>query len=82
MANMNVKKRLESIDAELRAVLFHVKQHSGVDARQAVLVDNAATCIVESAAAIAEVAREAQGIRERPGSLVRKIRKALGFTRP
>lgn len=79
MANMNVRKKLESIDAELQRVATHVAQYSGIDARDARLIDDLSTDIAVVAANIASEARSKMGDRAAPG-LVAKIRKALGFT--
>lgn len=81
MANINVRKRLESIQSELEQVGKHIALYSGVDEKQADVVDRIATDIAQSAAAIAQVARERQGVTNAK-SLVKRVRKALGFTYP
>lgn len=80
MANINVLKRLQSIETELNAVRRHVQQYSGIDARQALAIDNTATSIALEATRIVMEAQQKQGIKS--GNLFKKIRKALGFTNP
>jgi len=81
MANMNVRKRVESIATDLNAVIKHVVQHSGIDSKDAMFVDNIATEIAAQAARLASEARARQGDRS-AHKLVEKVRKALGFTYP
>jgi len=80
VANINVKKALERIRREINQVGKHIQFHSGVDKRDANLVDDAATDIAVTAAQIAEIARQAAGQRET--GLVKRTRKTLGFTYP
>jgi prophage DNA circulation protein len=81
MANMNVRKRLEAISNDLDAVLKHVSQYSGVDAKEALFIDNVATGIAEAASILAAEARRVSGNRS-AASLRKNVRKALGFTKP
>lgn len=81
MANINVKKRLEAISNDLDAVLKHVSQYSGVDANEALFIDNLATSIAESASMLAAAARSVRGDKS-AGKLTKGVRKALGFSRP
>jgi hypothetical protein len=81
MSNMNVLKRLDRIETELSAVRHYISIYHGVPASEATHVDRRAERIIETAAEIAVMAREAMGNRSAK-SLVTKIRKALGFTYP
>jgi predicted HicB family RNase H-like nuclease len=78
MANMNVQARLTRIEREIDALRQHMLVHSGVSLDQAFRIDNLATEIAISAAEIAEEARRAYGEREKPGSLILRVKKALG----
>jgi hypothetical protein len=82
MANINVKQRLERLTTELDQVVKHVLQYSGVDKKDAFLIDSMATSLVTQGARLAEEARKAQGVRTTGHSLEKKVRKALGFTFP
>lgn len=78
MANMNVKRQLERIESELRKVHEYVRDYHGVSSSEAMQIDNEATGIAQTAAAIAAQARLAAG--NRSGiKLVEHVRKALGF---
>lgn len=81
MANMNVKKRLESIESDLYAVLKHVSMYSGIDAKDAMAIDRIAAGISEAGAALAAEARAVSG-NTSGKTLVKNVRKALGYTRP
>lgn len=81
MANMNVKRRLETIAADLALVREHVALYSGIDKDQALYIDTLTSTIAQEAAFIASEARTAAGNRSGAG-LVTRIRKALGFTQP
>lgn len=81
MANINIRKRIENISNDLEELIKHVKMYSGIDARDAVFVDNVATDIAAEAADLASIARAAQG-QTGHSSLVKRVRKALGFTYP
>ncbi len=82
MANLNVVVRLTRIDRDLEEVRKHVKQHSGVSKGDAMKVDDLLSSIATGAADLAEDARAAYGNRERGGALVKRVRRALGFTVP
>lgn len=81
MANINVRKQIESISNDLDRLYKHMHQYTEISAKDATFVDNVATDIAVTAAAIAAQAREAQGQRG-TSSLVARVRKALGFTYP
>ena len=78
MANMNVKKRLEKLSNELDQLVTHVVQYSGIDKKEAMLIDTMATSLAAQAARLASEARAAQG---QPAAhlLVTRVRRALGF---
>lgn len=78
---MNTRKRLEKLSTELAAVRTHIVQYGGIDKSQANAIDNLATDIAEIGAAIAREAREANGDRGAK-SLVKRVRKVLGYTHP
>jgi hypothetical protein len=82
MPNIRVRAAIERISNDINRVGHHIVQHSGIDPKDARFIDNVATDIAVTAAQIAELARQAQGVREKSGSLVRKTRKAMGFTIP
>ena len=79
MANLNVKKRLESISNDLLKVAEHVTNHSGIDRAQAMLIENMATDIVLQAVCIIAHARTAYGVKNAQ-KVIKAVRKALGFT--
>lgn len=81
MANINAKKRLDSLLKEIEQVGKHIALYSGVDQKDAEQIDRDATAICESAAAIAQIAREKIGYTNAK-TLVKRVRKALGFTMP
>lgn len=81
MPNIRIKSRLETLADELQTVLQHVIQHSGVSPKDAMAVDNRCCEIAEMAARIAAVARETQGNRT-ADTVVRDVRRALGYTHP
>lgn len=77
MPNLNVRARLDKIQREIDQVVKHVVQYSGVDAKDAVMIDNTAAGIAEQAARICELARSQMG--EPNPNTIAKVRKALGF---
>lgn len=81
MANIRVKSRLDRIASELALIRSQVMSYSGVDAKDARQIDRDATAIAEEASRIAGEARKAMGDRSAAG-LVKRVRKALGFTYP
>ena len=81
MANTNVRKRLDNICSELDMLAEHVKLHSGVSAKDAVAIDNRCADIAEAAAHIGAEARLRQG-NTSGETLVRDVRRALGYTSP
>ena len=82
MANLRVKQALERLSNELASVVKQVEQYSGAgDSHEAIYIDNLATDIAESAARIGAAARMSIG--DRSGkTLVKSVRKSLGFSRP
>jgi hypothetical protein len=80
MANIRVARALEEIDSEINRIGKHILNHSGISKGEADYIDRIATDISETAAQIAELARQAQG-QTRPNTL-KKVRRALGFTVP
>ena len=81
MANIRIKPALERIGSDLSRVRKHIAMYSGVSAKDAMIIDGMATAIAEEAALIAAEARRAQGSSD-ANTLVKKVRKALGFTYP
>ena len=82
MANINVKAALTRIGNDLARVHKHILYYRGVGKVDAGIIDRDATAIAELAAEIAEIARMDAGQRITHGSLLKKVRKALGFTHP
>jgi hypothetical protein len=82
MPNIRIRQALERLQSELNRVGTHIALHSGIDQKDAVIVDNIATDIAITATQIAEMARQRQGSTVPSGKLVRDTRKALGFTVP
>jgi hypothetical protein len=80
MPNIRVKQALERLDTEINAVGKHILNHSGIDPKDAMLIDKLATDIAETAAQIAELAKQVQG--QRNPRTLKKVRRALGFTTP
>jgi hypothetical protein len=81
MPNINIEKRLDKICDELAKVLEHVAQYSGIPNANATRIDNRCCDIAELASRIGAYARERQGNRSSE-TLVRDVRKALGYTIP
>jgi len=81
MANMNVRKRLEKIEREMREIILYVEQYHGVPKEEAHQVDNEASVICQQAARLASTARKSMGISD-ASKLVKQVRKALGYTVP
>ena len=81
MANIRIRAAIEKISNDLNKVAEQISQYSGIDAKDARFVDNIATDISVTAAQIAAMAREVQG-NTSGETLVRKVRKSLGFTNP
>jgi hypothetical protein len=81
MANPNIRKRLDNISDELDMLVEHVLQHSGVSAKDALAIDNRCSDIAEQAARIGAEARLRQG-NTSGETLVRDVRRALGYTTP
>ena len=82
MPNIRVKQALERISTELDRIGAHIVMYSGIDPDEARLIDNIATNIATTGAQIAGIARQVQGSNETPQGLVKKTRRALGFTSP
>jgi hypothetical protein len=80
MANINIKAALTRIGDDLVRVRNYTIQYGHISPAHAGIIDRDATAIAELAAEIAEVARKAAGQRVARGSLLKKVRKALGFT--
>jgi hypothetical protein len=81
MPNIRVRQAIEKISNELNKVGEHIQLHSGIDAKDARFIDNVASDIAQTAAQIAAIAREVQG-NTSGETLVRNVRKSLGFTNP
>ena len=81
MANPNIRKHLDNIADELDMLVKHVVQHSGVSTKDALAIDNRCSDIAEQAARIAAEARHTQG-NTSGKTLVRDVRRALGYTSP
>lgn len=80
MTNINVKKQLENVNDDLARIVEHIRLYSGVDIKDARLIDNMASNIAEMAAVLGAMARESSGNRSAK-TLVKKVRSALGYTR-
>ena len=81
MPNIRVKQRLESLDEDMYKVLQHITLHSGIDKKDARLVEDLAAKIAVTAANIVAEALLAQG-HPSPKHVVTDVRKSLGFTNP
>lgn len=89
MANINVRKRLDAIASELDKVGRHVVQYSGIDARESHAVQQTCSEIIQMAGRLieeAELADRQSGGGVSPGrgkrGVVKRLRKALGYTYP
>ena len=83
MANIRIKAALDRIGDDIQKVAKHAEFHSGIEEKDALLIDNMATDIAIAATRLAVMARKARGLPERSGeSVVKGVRKALGFTHP
>jgi hypothetical protein len=80
MPNIRVRQAILRIQTEINRVGHHIVQYSGIDKKDALAIDNAASDIATTAAQIAELAQQAQGVRTTGAK--RRVRKALGFTYP
>ena len=81
MPNINVRLRLEDIANNLDKVVEHIVQYSGIQARDALAIENLSARIAERATRIFAASQEAQG-HPSPDRIVRGVRKALGYTSP
>lgn len=81
MPNIRVRARLERLQTELNAIRDHVAFHRGIAADDARAIDNVCADLAEQAAMIAADARKAMG-NTSGRTLVRDVRRALGFTKP
>ena len=81
MANINPEKALERARVELHKAFVQFRDYSGIDKDKARIIDNTAIDIAVMATAIAAEARLTERNMSGKG-LVRKVRKALGFTVP
>lgn len=83
MPNIRVKAALSRISDDIQKVAQHAKLYSGIDEKEALLIDNTATDIAVAATHLAVMARKARGLPERSAeSTIKAVRKALGFTHP
>ena len=83
MANIRIKAALARIESELQSVAKHAQMYSGVDEKDALMIDNDATAIAIAATQLAVMARKARGQPAKSAdAVVKKVRKALGFTHP
>ena len=80
MANIRVRGALERISTALVRVIKHVEHYSGISAKDARLIESLADGICEGGARLAMAAKAAQGIRD--PNLVKRVRKALGYSYP
>jgi hypothetical protein len=81
MSNVNVLKRLEKVSKLMPGAVVQAEQYSGVSRENATRVDNECCGIVEQAVRIAIEARVAAGDK-RARNLLKRVRKALGYTYP
>lgn len=81
MANIRVKQALDRIETELNSVYKQIAQYSGVDEKDARIIDTTATNIASMAADIAGLARQVMG-NTSGVKLHKQVRKTLGFTNP
>jgi hypothetical protein len=77
MPNINVKKKLESIRTELSRVADHVGEHSGIDLRDARLVEATATEIATLGFQIAALACDVQGNTDATSTVMENLRRAV-----
>ncbi len=90
MANIRVKQALDRIGRDMRRVREFIQYHHGVPHEDAMRIDTEATAICVEAATVAAMARISMGSRRISESaraygvqrLVKRVRKALGFTHP
>ena len=72
----NAAKSLES------AIFKALAQDTVLDSDSIDTLERNTTALTEQAARVVEQIRMKQGQQRKPGTLIRKIRKALGFTYP
>jgi len=77
MPNINVPIQLEKIRAGLSKVANHIGEHSGIDARHARSIENAAVEIATLGFQIAALALEVQGDRNAPENVLKILRQAV-----
>jgi len=93
MPNINVKKRLEKLSAEMEKLRQHVLLHSGISAEEAYGIENLAAGICQDAARLVGEAQSARArsaeecidgsdSREYGPKVEKAVRKALGCTYP
>jgi hypothetical protein len=83
MANVRIKAAIERISNDIDKTVKAAVMYSGVEKKDAISVGNTASEIIQQAARLLGLARIAEGYQ--PGEdekLVKKIRKALGYTYP
>jgi hypothetical protein len=81
MANIRIRPATARISDELNKVVQHAVQYSGVDVKDAPIIENDMMDVIQQAARLAGMARVARGYpKSEEEKLVRKIRKALGYT--
>jgi hypothetical protein len=61
MPNIRVRQAIERIQTELNQLGEHIIHYSGIEKKDALAVDNAATDIAATATQIADLARTARG---------------------
>ncbi len=83
MPNIRMKTALSRISDDIQKVAQDAQFYSGIDEKEALLIDNVATEIAVAATRLAVMARAARGLPARNvESTIRGVRKALGFTHP
>lgn len=77
MPNINVKKRLETIRRELSHVTNHIGEHSGIDPKDARLIEATATEIATLGFQVAALACDVQGNRDPGSTVLENLRRAV-----
>jgi hypothetical protein len=81
MANINVKIRLNRISNEVTKTLTQVRDYSGMDLTEAIMIDNTCCSIIEQLTKISIISREKMG-EKHATKLTKRVRKALGYVIP
>jgi len=77
MANIRISSRIDKIQRELQQVLTHATHYSGIDKKDAVIIERDAMAIAEMGAMLVDLCNG-----RKPSKTTKAVRKALGYTYP